>query len=107
MLFGLVVGFVSGTTYIQVRQYHHSYIYTNVYVKHKLTDYKYTLAFADTDDEFDTQFCNDYKPTFEEGMLIEKLEFEDRGVCWSVADTKLGYKFARDEHRKIIRIKEQ
>ena len=85
-------------------QYRHTYVLNDIHVIRKDDNNKFLLAFNDTHLAFETKFCLDYIPTFEPGMVISVLVYEDRGDCWSVANHKLGYKYAKDSHGKILRL---
>ena len=102
---GLAIGFVTGYTARELRQYSKTYVLNDLYVIRKDSDERFLLAFNDTHLPFEVNFCTDYKPTFQPGMMLSVLIYEDRGECWSVANQKLGYKYARDSYGKILKVK--
>lgn len=65
------------------------YEYHNVQVLRQLNET--TWMMKKEDGEFTAVFCRDYRPTLEEHSILEKLRYEDRGTCWSVARADLGY----------------
>lgn len=57
--------------------------------------YDYWLETKDAG-KFYTTFCADYEPQFSAGQTLTILKFEDRGACWSVANTHPAYKLRRN-----------
>lgn len=67
----------------------------NVYVIKDVGRYEYHLQTEDGK-KFWTTFCADYEPQFSAGQTLEVLKYEDRGMCWSVANTHPAYLILRD-----------
>lgn len=74
----------------------------NVYVMRDVGRYRYQLRFPNGLEVW-TTFCPDYEPMFSAGQTLTILKYEDRGACWSVANTHPAYLILRDDHGKPVR----
>lgn len=73
----------------------------NVHVLRDIGRYSYWFQ-SETGAKFYSTFCADYEPQFSEGQTLTVLKYEDRGVCWSVANTHPAYLILRDDNGKPI-----
>lgn len=71
----------------------------NVHVLRDIGRYEYWLE-AENGQRFYSVFCTDYEPQFSKGQTLLVLKYEDRGICWSVANTHPAYLIERDENGK-------
>lgn len=92
----LVIGFALGWGAHALRQYQHTYTLSGLTVlEHGVQIGEYHLLINSIHRDFHTRFCEDYIPHFPNGAVITELVYEDRGGCWSISDSKLGYILAR------------
>lgn len=89
--------FLIGWMTASVIQYYHVYRIDDVLIiaKRNTDSGPEFDMYAPRKGEFTTRFCPDYVPPFRAGLRLEKLVYEDRGMCWSVVASKLGYIFSR------------
>jgi hypothetical protein len=66
----------------------------NVKVLRDIGRYDYWFQ-AEDGVKFYSTFCADYEPQFSAGQTLTILKYEDRGVCWSVANTHPAYLIKR------------
>lgn len=69
----------------------------NVKVLRDIGRYDYWFQTEDGK-KFYSTFCADYEPQFSAGQTLVVLKYEDRGACWSVANTHPSYLILRDEN---------
>lgn len=74
----------------------------NVKVLRDIGRYEYWLQ-TEQGSKFFTIFCADYEPQFSAGQTLLVLKYEDRGNCWSVANTHPAYLIRRDANGKAIK----
>ena len=74
----------------------------NVHVLRTIDDYHYLMK---TEDGivFHAHFCSTYEPQFDGGMILDVLQFEDRGDCWDLRRTHPAYLIRRDHNGRIIK----
>lgn len=71
----------------------------NVRVLRDIGRYDYWFQ-SEQGTKFYATFCADYEPQFSGGQTLTVLKYEDRGVCWSVANTHPAYLIKRGEDGK-------
>ena len=66
----------------------------NVHVLRTIDSYTYLMK-SEEGTVFHAHFCTNYEPQFDGGMILDVLQYEDRGDCWDIRRTHPAYLIRR------------
>ena len=98
LFLGTVTAMLAVTLYASYRNPGNSKIVElhNVKVLRDIGRYDYWFQSEDGT-KFYSTFCADYEPQFSAGQTLIVLKYEDKGACWSVANTHPAYLIQRGQ----------
>jgi hypothetical protein len=93
--------FVLGYVTRAVEQYSRTNTLYNVGIieRHSDDPFRYKIRVDGAD--YETIFCDDYKPPFEVGEKLQFLTYQDMISCWDIADRRTGFKYYKQNGKAI------
>jgi hypothetical protein len=103
LLIGVGIGIPIGYFYRDHQQFERTQIREHITISDNAGRLAgmYEFEYDDTHQRFPVRFCESFRQ-FPVGTSFEYILYEDQGSCWSMGNSKLGYKYDEEKTRRNL-----